>query len=135
MRHPVFPKDSTFGPFPSPGTSATVIVWDDTRAAIGRPSAPPSDSHVRVAFLFYQIVTFIVKWAPAQDAPDSALKIVNGPVVGSVHTGIASVANTYFSADVLLQPGRNQISVVSTTAPSANGGIAVERIGFDGLIS
>ena len=93
MRHPVYPKDSTFGPFPSPGLNATQIVWDDTRAAIGRPSAPPSDSHVRVAFLFDQIVTFIVKWAPAQDAPDSALKVVNGPVVGSVHAGVATVVN------------------------------------------
>ena len=134
MRHPIYPKDSTFASFPSPGLNGTKIVWDDTRAAQGRPFAPPSDSHVRVAFLFDQVVTFIVKWAPDQDAPDSALKVVNGPVVGSVHTGVATVANTFFSGDVILQPGRNQISIVATTAPTATG-IAVERVGFDGLIS
>lgn len=134
MRHPIFPKDSTFGPFPSPGLNGTVVVWDDSRATQGRPGKASDIKHIVVAFLFDQAVTVIAKWAPSMDAPDSALKVINGAVSGGVHVGVPTTANTFYSGDFILQPGRNQISIVATTAPTATY-IAVEKITFDGTIS
>nr|WP_294563575.1 hypothetical protein [uncultured Rhodopila sp.] len=129
MRHPIL-YPVTNAAFPAPGASATVVLFDDSTAKVGRPAPSPSNSHVRVAFLLDQPVTFVVKWAPNTDAPDGALQIINGPT----QTGVVVAANTFGGGDVILQPGRNQISVVAGATPPTANFIAVESNSFDGLI-
>jgi hypothetical protein len=121
MRHPKSP-DKLGGAFPTAGNNEVVILYDDGMSSVGRPAPSPSDSQVRVAMMLDRVVTFIIKWAPQREALDAALGIING----ATQTGEATVASTFFARNVILQPGRNQISVVmGATAPTANY-IAVE---------
>ena len=130
MRHPLSPNALGHA-FPTTTAAGSVNVFDDGQAANGSPAPAPSYSHVTVSFKLDQDVTFIVKWAPERDAADGALLIVNG----AAEAGEAAAANVFFSRDVILRPGRNQISVLmGTPAPTANF-IAAEANTYDGLVS
>lgn len=129
MRHPItYP--GTGGAFPTPGTGATVVLFDDSCAKRGRPAPAPGQSHVRVAFLLDQDVTFVVKWAPNADAGDSALSIINGGTM----TGESAAKGVFFRRTVPLNPGRNQISVVAGATPPTANFIAVETNSFGGVL-
>jgi hypothetical protein len=129
MRKPLSPNALGHA-FPTTTAGGSVVVFDDTQASNGSPAPPPSYSHITVSFKLDQPVTFLVKWAPERDAGDSALLVINGtPEIGE-----DAEANVFFCRDVILRPGRNQISVVmGTPAPTANF-IAVEANTFDGLV-
>lgn len=130
MRHPRSPN-KLGGAYPTSTAGQSVIVYDDTITGHGRPGPAPSDVSVTVAFQLDQEVTFIVKWAPERDAGDASLVIVNG----ATQTGEAASANAFFRRNVVLSPGRNQISVLmGTPAPTANY-IGVESNTFDGLVT
>lgn len=131
MRHPLSPT-SAGRAFPTSTAGQTVLIFDDGTAAQGNPAPAPSYSHVVVAFMLDQPVTFVVKWAPNRDAADGELAIINGS--DSPPAGVLVAANTYYTPEVTLEPGRNQISVVmGTPAPTANF-IAAEANTYDGAL-
>jgi hypothetical protein len=129
MRHPInYP--ATLGAFPSPGASTTLVLFDDKTSALGRPAPAPNKSHVRIALQWDQVVTVVWKWAPNQDAPDSALITINGSGSGEVTT-----ANVFYKKTCDLQPGRNQISIVTGATPPSANYVAVEASSFYGTIA
>lgn len=122
MRHPHSP-DKKGGAFPTSTAGQTVVLYDSKTTGQGRPAAAPSDVCIITAFQLDQAVTYIHKWAPERDAADSALVIING----AAQAGEVAAANTFFRRKAVLNPGRDQISVLmGTPAPTANF-IAVDK--------
>lgn len=92
-----------------PGASATAVVYDSGSIAQNTAGALKATNSNRVRVAFYTNVAdavLLVQWA----APGSAnLRTVSSETVD---------ANTYWQRDVLLQPGRTKISIVTTTDPT-----------------
>lgn len=98
--------------FPNPGASATATIYDSGAPPVGSRQVPGGAEvvRVRVAVFMDQAATFFCKWA----APGSSnLRTFNGG--GS---GEAISVNTFFERDVLMMPGRNQITIVTVTGPT-----------------
>ena len=115
-RHPQTPVDS-------PSSGLEKVIYQDSTGlgpnvtlAPPRPNIPSYVTGVYVAFKFDQAVTFVQKWGPSPQTLDADLVIING----SSATGETAVANTFFSRLVMLQPGRNRLSIVAgATGPTA----------------
>ncbi len=103
-----------------PGGSATVVLYD-TGAVQGNVNGGTARDMRRVRLVIFmdQAATFLIKWA----APGSAnLRTLNGPA----NAGEPISASVGFERDVLLLPGRMQLSVVTGTAPT------VFEVGMEG---
>lgn len=104
-------KPVPIAPPANPGASATATIYDNGEIPVGFVSEQRRGySRVRIACYLSHAATLYVKWG----APGSAnLRTVNGGGAGE-----AIAATTYFQRDILLQPGRNQITIVTVTTPT-----------------
>lgn len=89
----------------NPGAANSALIYD-TGAVTATDQETNGRKRVRTACYVDQAATFLVQWA----APGSS----NLRTVASV----AINANDYFQRDVLLQPGRTRITIVTVTGPS-----------------
>ena len=107
----------------SPGNGAEKVIYQDSTGlgpdvtlAPPRPNIPSYVTGIYVAFQFDHDVTFVQKWGPSPQTLDANLVIINGASA----TGETAAANTFFSRLIMLQPGRNRISIVAgATGPTA----------------
>lgn len=107
MRHPLKPPAN-------PGASGTATVYDSD------PNGLPADGTGKVTgdcervsvavFTNVGDATLFCKW---QAPGSSSLRTFNGGGLGEVIP-----ANTFFQRDVLMMPGRNQITIVTVTGPT-----------------
>lgn len=110
MRTPLTPP-------PNPGAAATATLLDTGRVELGNPTSSPSRGknteaqRVRLVIFADQVVTFHHRWRPPEEI-DGTLRQLNGA------GGEATTVSTAFIRDVVLQPGRNVLQVVTTTAPT-----------------
>lgn len=95
-----------------PGGAATVVLYDT--GAIQPNSLPTKDMRrVRIVIFTDAAATFLIKWASPGGA---ALRTMNG--IATPPAGETIAANNPFERDVLLLPGRTQISVLTGSAPT-----------------
>jgi hypothetical protein len=105
-----------------PGGSTTVTLYD-TGAIQGNVNGGTARDMRRVRLVVFTdaAATYLIKWS----APGSAnLRTMNGPATPPAGETIA--ANNPFERDVLLLPGRTQITVLTGSAPT------VFEVGIEG---
>lgn len=120
-------------PFPYtqgvPGGATNIILYDSL-AGSAQFNAAALSSHeiqrVRVCLFLDQAATFLVKW----QAPGGAQRTMNG--LATPPAGEAIAANVPFERDVLLLPGRTQISFTTGVGPTVCE-VALEGLQDQGL--
>jgi hypothetical protein len=98
-----------------PGGSATVTLFDTGAIQANATAQQMTKDMRRVRLVVFadQAATFFIKWA----APGSAnLRTMNGPATPPA--GETMAASVPFERDVLLLPGRTQITIVTGTGPT-----------------
>lgn len=99
-------------PIPAnPGAAGTATLFD--QGVLKRDSsgtmAVQKRMRISLALFANEVVTVFHKWGARGS---SNLRAANGA------GGEATTANVLFTKDILLLPGRNQITIVTTTAPT-----------------
>ena len=107
-RHPQTPVDS-----PAAG-NAEVTIYQDSDGTSAATHSSPGGGYTAVSFGLYlsQAVTVYHKWGPDAMTTDANLQVLNGSGSGETVN-----ANTFFSKEFKLHPGRNKITVKAGATP------------------
>jgi hypothetical protein len=100
-------------PIPAnPGAAATATLFDHGVLPKASSGTMAVQKRARISLVLFanEVVTVFHKWGARGS---SNLRTING-----AGTGEASTANVLFVKDFLLLPGRNQITLVTTTGPT-----------------
>ena len=115
-------------PVATPGTSATVLLYQDSDGTTATPAQAVGISYCWYRFAMYldQDVTFTHKWGPTLTTADADLKTIQTETL---------VKNNLNERYVHLLPGRNKITLTAgETAPTATV-VAGELISFPGAVT
>lgn len=109
---------TAYRPPANPGAGGTATILDTGRVELGNATSSPSRGENTAAqrgrLVFFTNVADAVfhhRWRPPEEI-DGTLRQLNGAAGETVS------ANTAFIRDVVLQPGRNVLQIVTVTNPT-----------------